>query len=173
MKIRQLCLLSLFAALICALSVFTIPIGAIPISLGSFAVYITSICLGKKGALSVLIFLLLGAIGLPVFSGFRGGPEVLFGPTGGYLFGYLPCTLIIGAARDKWRGNPLPLLISMVIGTVILYTAGAMQYAFISGTPFFSALLYCALPFLPGDALKLLAAWFFSLKTKVIRHLKF
>ncbi|MBQ7288852.1 MAG: biotin transporter BioY [Clostridia bacterium] len=171
MKYRILCLTALFAALLCLLSPLSLPAGSIPVSLGSLAVYITSIYLGKRGTLSVIVFVLLGIIGLPVFSGFRGGLDVVTGLTGGYILGYIPCAWIVGFARDKWKGKPLLLLLFMGIGTAVLYGFGSLQYALLGGIPFKTALWSGVLPFLPGDAAKMLAALFLSGRVKNIHAL--
>ena len=97
MKIKDITAISLMAALMCILAPFSLPIGPIPLSLSTFAVYLAAGLLGKKrGTMAVLIYILLGAIGLPVFSGFSGGIQKLFGVTGGYIIGYLPCVYISG-----------------------------------------------------------------------------
>lgn len=168
MKYKNVCLVALFAALICVLSPLSIPIGAVPLSLATLVVYITSACLGKKGTLSVLVFILLGAIGLPVFSSFQGGFSVITGLTGGYILGYVPCAFVTGFASDRWQRKPLPLLLSMLTGTVILYAVGTLQYMLLSGNPLLPSLLACVVPFLPGDAVKILAALLLAIKIKNI-----
>lgn len=172
MKYKTLCLTALFAALLCITSPFTVPIGAVPLSLATLSVYITSICLGKRGALSVLVFILLGAVGLPVFSSFRGGFQMLTGLTGGYILGYLPCAFVIGLASDRWQRKPLPLLLSLLLGTAILYAVGTLQYMLLSHNPLPAALLTCVVPFLPGDAIKVLAALLLSLRINKLRIFK-
>ena len=95
-KIKDIVLISLFSAIIVICSLITIP-SVIPFTLQTFALFTIIGILGtKKAFLSVLLYLLLGAVGLPVFSGFRGGIGHLFGVTGGYLLGFLLTTLISG-----------------------------------------------------------------------------
>ena len=104
-NIRQLCLIGLFAAIICISAPFSIylPLSPVPISLATFTIYFCSIVAGMKcGTISVAIYILLGLMGLPVFSGFTGGANRLMGPTGGYLLGYLFMALICGFFVDKW-----------------------------------------------------------------------
>lgn len=172
MKYKNLCLTALFAALLCVLSPLSIPIGAIPLSLATLAVYIASACLGKKGTLSVMVFILLGAAGLPVFSGFQGGFSVLAGPTGGYILGYIPCAFIIGFAADRWHRRRLSLLLAMLAGTVVLYAVGTLQFMRLSGNPLLPSLAVCVVPFLPGDAVKILAALLISAKLHTLRLFK-
>ena len=91
MKTRDLTLTALFAAILCVAAPFSIPVGPIPITLATFAIYLAAIVLGKKyGTLAVVIYILLGAVGLPVFSGFSGGFQKIVSATGGYIIGYIP-----------------------------------------------------------------------------------
>ena len=85
MKYKFLCLSALFAAIISALSPITLSFGPVPFSIASFLVYITSLILGKRGVISVTVYVALGAVGLPVFSGFRGGLDFILGPLGGFI----------------------------------------------------------------------------------------
>ena len=151
------------AALICVAGPLTVPIGPVPISLASFAVYLAGALLGwKSGAAAVAIYLLLGMVGLPVFSGFSGGLAKLAGVTGGYLVGYLPCALITGlGAPDPSdpAGKPVwTLPLCMVAGTAVLYALGTAWFMAQSGNTLAASLGMCVLPFLPGDAIKIIAA---------------
>ena len=95
-ELRFLTTTALFAALLCVTAPFSISIGPIPISLATFTVYVAALVCGwKGGCLAVAAYLVLGAVGLPVFSGFMGGFERLVGPTGGYLIGYIPCAITV------------------------------------------------------------------------------
>ena len=123
----QLTLTAVMAAVICVLGPISmaIPISPVPISLASMAVYLAVTVLGMKlGTLSCLIYLLLGLVGLPVFSGGSAGAAKLFGPTGGYLVGYLFLALIAGAfvgryTENKWKSIAFAAL-GMVLGTMVL-----------------------------------------------------
>ena len=163
MKTRDLTIIAVMAALICVAGPLSISIGPIPLSLASFAVYMAGAVLGaKKGTLAVGIYLLLGLVGLPVFSGFSGGFQKLIGVTGGYLVGYLPCAMITGlgafnasdsADRPLWR---LPLC--MVAGTAALYALGTAWFMAQTGNSLAASMGMCVIPFLPGDAAKIAAA---------------
>ena len=97
MKTKDMTLVAVMAALICVAGPLTVAVGPIPLSLCSFAVYLAGAVLGvKRGALAVALYLLIGAIGVPVFSGFSGGLQKLVGVTGGYLAGYLICAALTG-----------------------------------------------------------------------------
>lgn len=158
--LRFLTTTALFTAILCITAPFTINIGPIPISLATFSVYLASIVLGwKGGTLAVVAYLVLGAVGLPVFSNFMGGFERLIGPTGGYLIGYIPCAFTIGLISDaakKYRH--VFNILSMVLGTALLYALGTIWYMFISGNPLGYSLSVCVVPFLAGDFIKMACA---------------
>ena len=171
MKTKDMTLVAVMAALICVAGPMTVVIGPIPLSLCSFAVYLAGAVLGaKRGTLAVSLYLLIGIVGVPVFSGFSGGLQKLVGVTGGYLIGYLACAFLTGLgvkdggaeAAHRWK---LPLF--MVLGTVALYAVGTAWFMFQTKNSLVAALGMCALPFLPGDAIKIAAA---SLLARPIRR---
>ena len=101
-SITQIAVIGVMTAVICILAPFSLPIGPVPISFTNLAIYIALYVLGmKRGTISYLIYLLIGLVGVPVFSGFTGGPQKLFGPTGGYLIGFIPMAVIAGIVIDK------------------------------------------------------------------------
>ena len=102
--VRKMTEVAIFSALLCVISPFAIPIGSVSITLATFGVYLSGAVLGcKKGGAAVAVYLMLGFIGLPVFSGFMGGVQRLIGPTGGYLVGYIPCAMITGFFSRKFK----------------------------------------------------------------------
>jgi len=170
-KTVQMAEIAMMSAVLCIVSPFTIPVpvSPVPLSLATFAIYLAAMLLGaKKGVVCVLIYLLLGMAGLPVFSGFSGGIGVLLGPTGGYLIGYVPCVLVTGRMRRSkakrgslsgrwqmvWNG------ICMAMGTVVCYTFGTVWFLIVMGGTYtlLQALLVCVVPYLIFDAIKILAA---------------
>lgn len=161
----QLTLTAVMAAVICVLSPISlaIPVSPVPISLASMAIYLAVTVLGAKlGTLSCLIYLLLGLVGLPVFAGYTGGADKLFGPTGGYLIGYLFLALIAGAfvgrfTENKWKNIAFAAL-GMVLGTVVLYILGTAWLAYSAGMDFQAALWAGVIPFIPGDLVKMVIA---------------
>ena len=161
----QLTLTAVMAAVICVLGPISmaIPISPVPISLASMAVYLAVTVLGMKlGTLSCLIYLLLGLVGLPVFSGGSAGAAKLFGPTGGYLVGYLFLALIAGAfvgryTENKWKSIAFAAL-GMVLGTMVLYALGTAWLAYSAGMDFQAALWAGVIPFNPGDLVKMVIA---------------
>jgi biotin transport system substrate-specific component len=150
---------AVFAAVLCVISPFTIPIGPIPLSLATFAVYLAAAVLGwKYGTLSVLLYVLIGVIGVPVFSGFHGGFDRLVGPTGGFLIGYILCALTTGLTLLKRENKKWLYPAAMLAGTVMLYTLGTVWFIILTQSTLSAALLLCVVPFLPGDAIKIVLA---------------
>ena len=161
MKVKDMTLTAVTTALICIAGPVVIPAGPIPLSLATFAIYLAGAVSGRKrGTLAAALYLLIGIIGVPVFSGFSGGFQKLAGVTGGYLIGYLPCAFLSGfgaeLAAKKGRIRILPVM--MTAGTAVLYTLGTAWFMFQSGNTLGTALSLCVVPFLPGDAVKIAAA---------------
>lgn len=160
-NIHQITLTGLMTAVICLLAPFSlrIPISPVPISLGFLAIYFVVSVLGLKlGTLSVVIYILLGLAGLPVFTGFTGGPGQLFGPTGGYIIGYIFMAPICGFFVDKWEEKLLPCFLGMILGSVVCYLFGTLWLAYQASYTFPQALAAGVLPFIPADLVKLVAA---------------
>jgi biotin transport system substrate-specific component len=129
------------------------------------AVFMAGGILGAKyGALSQVVYILLGAVGLPVFAGFRAGVSVLAGPTGGYILGYVAAACVIGllCGRVKRSGilGTVILAASMILGILVCYALGTAWFMYATNTPLLAALGMCVFPFLIGDALKIVAASF-------------
>ena len=139
----------------------------IPINLALFAVHLCGALLGAKwGALSMAVYALLGAVGVPVFAGFGSGPAVLFGKTGGYIIGYILCAAIVGLLSCRLGFTFPKLCLSMVVGVAVCYVFGTAWFMVISGLNLATSLSYCVLPFLPGDAVKILLAAFLALRLR-------
>lgn len=159
MTVKKITSIGLMTAFLCIVAPWAVHIGPVPITLATFGIYLVSALLGTKYAImSVLIYLILGAVGVPVFSGFSGGAQRLVSMTGGYLLGYVPCTLAISLIISKAKRSFILYLVAMLTGTVILYIIGNAWYVWQTGTSFFAALGLCVVPFLPGDVIKLVAA---------------
>lgn len=161
--VKRIAVTAVLTAVICAISPWTIPVGPIPISLASFGVYIAACTIDwKTGTVSVVAYVAIGAIGLPVFSGGEGGFGKLAGPTGGYIIGYIFCTLIIGVLVDALGSRrtigKLFYPLSMIAGTAVLYAFGTAWYMWQTSAALGAALLVCVVPFLIGDAIKIALA---------------
>lgn len=149
-------MVALMAAVLCILAPFSIPIGPVPISLATFGLYLAVIILGRKKAIIVcLIYLLIGFVGVPVFSEFSGGPMKLLGPTGGYFLGYLLLTLIAGWFVDKFPGKWYMCALGLGIGTGTCYAVGTVWLTVQMGIDFSVALMVGVVPFLVGDFVKI------------------
>ena len=167
MKTKDLILISLFAAITVVLSFFTIPIGVVPISLQTFGVYLAGGILGKKNALfSILIYVLLGVIGLPVFSGsIKSGPAAIIGPSGGFIIGFIIAAFVIGYIVDlgynkhsNKSSKYFFISFGMIIGTLIIYILGVAQLIHYLKIDFLKAISLGVTPFLIGDGLKIVIA---------------
>ena len=150
---------SLFAALTAAGAFLAIPIGPVPIVLQNFFIFLTALLLGPRwAAASVAVYLLSGALGLPVFAGGTGGIGRFIGPTGGYLIGYLPAVWIIGWIAETGRHRAAFDLIGMCCGASIVYLFGVPWLKVLTGMSWATAVSVGLFPFLIGDALKIAAA---------------
>ena len=155
MSTRTLTLTAVLTALLCILGPVTLPLGPVPLSLTTALLMGMALLLGaRRSLLCCVVYLLLGLLGLPVFSGFHGGLGTLLGPTGGFLLGYLPLTFCCGIASEKTNSCLLQAL-AFMLSTALLYLLGTAWYARQAGTEFPAALAVCTLPFIPGDAVKI------------------
>ena len=158
---KELILCSLFAAIIAILSQISIPLPftTIPLTMQILAVSVTGLILGcKLSTISVLIYLLLGCIGIPVFAQFSGGVGILFGPTGGYLLGLPLMVYIIGLAKDK-SSYTIIIFLSLISGLIVVYIIGTLMFASITGNTIYQSILYCVAPFVLVDLIKLILAY--------------
>ena len=175
-KLVRLLLISLMAAVTAVCAWITIP-APVPFTLQTFAVFLTLVLLGgKDGTISVLLYLTVGATGLPVFSSFKGGVGVLAGPTGGYLFGFLVIGLLywlvtalyIGKAKEEngkeSKKRHIAELVTLACGLLLCYLFGTIWFLTATGgweaeNGIGSALMLCVVPFLLPDAVKLILAY--------------
>lgn len=158
---------ALMAALICALGPLAVPIGLVPVTLATLVLYLTVYLLGMKGAtVSVLVYLLLGAVGMPVFSGYQGGLAKLVGPTGGYLVGYIFLTLLSGWIMELGQRKILWTVVGMIVGTAVLYAFGTAWFVLMMQCELGYALSVCVMPFIPFDLVKIVLATAFG---KILR----
>ena len=155
---------SLFAGAMAICAWLAVPISDIGFTMQTFGVFLTLGLLGGKwGTVSIGIYLLMGLVGLPVFSGFRGGPGMLLGVTGGYLWGFLASGLVYWVLE---RFGKLP---AMIGGLLICYACGTLWFLQYSGGGIALVLLRCVVPYLIPDAIKLGLAW--SLSRRIARYL--
>ncbi len=158
---RRLVLIAMVTAITCIIAPFSIPIpvSPVPISLTNLILLISIYILGFKDAtISFLVYLLLGAFGLPVFSGFTGGMGKIAGPTGGYLIGFIFMTIIAGIFVERFANRRILIVTGMVLATLVAYFFGTVWLAFQMELPFTAALSIGVIPYLPGDTAKIILA---------------
>ena len=161
-KIKDIVLISLFSAIIVVCSFITIP-SAIPFTLQTFAVFLCLNILGaKKGIISILIYIFIGVVGLPVFSGFNGGIGALLNVTGGYIVGFIFSALIFWVITSVFnkKSRKIINLITSFMGLIVCYIFGTLWYILLfikngEAINFISAFTICVLPFIIPDILKI------------------
>lgn len=157
-KVYPLAMTAVMTAVTCVLAPMAIPIGPVPISFTNLAIYISLYILGwKRGTLSYLVYVLIGAVGVPVFSGFSGGLGKLFGPTGGYIIGFIPMAVLAGLVIDKYRNRGVQM-VAMIVGTAVCYAFGTAWFCVVMDSTVSAALAMCVFPFIPGDLAKMVIA---------------
>lgn len=164
---RDLVYSAIFAALIAICAWISIPM-TVPFTMQTFGVFVTvGILGGRRGSISVLVYLLLGAVGLPVFAGFKGGLGILLGNTGGYIVGFLCSALLMWGMERIFGRSRWVLLASMVLGLLACYAVGTVWYLFVyartTGPVGLATVLgWCVIPFLIPDAVKIALAMLIS-----------
>ena len=161
MKTKKLTTIGLFTAILCILGPISIvlPFSPVPVSLGTLGILLACVMLGaKNGLLCTAIYLLLGLVGLPVFTGFTGGAGKLLGPTGGYLIGYLFLAFIGGRLSEKWNSRLSLQAAGLFMGMLFCYLFGTLWLAFQAGMSPEAALWAGVFPYVPFDIAKIYAA---------------
>ena len=146
------------AAGLCVLAPWSLPFGPVALSAATLGVYlIAGLLPWRQATAAVGLYVALGALGVPVFAGFTGGFHRLVGITGGFLWGYIFCALVTGGLMSRFdRRWVTP--VALIAGTVALYATGTVWYVVQTAGSLAAALTVCVLPFLPGDAIKIIAA---------------
>jgi biotin transport system substrate-specific component len=159
LNVYQMAVIGVMTAVICILGPLSIPIGLVPISFTTLAIFIALYALGlKKGVLSIVLYIVIGLIGIPVFSNFSSGPAKLFGPTGGYIISYAFMALIAGYFIDRYSDKWYLCVTGMIIGSIVLYSFGTAWLAYQANLTAGAALAAGAFPFIPGDLAKIAIA---------------
>ena len=168
-KLNEMIKISMMTVVIIICAWITIPF-AVPFTMQTFGIFLTLMLLGgKNGTVSIVIYILLGMIGLPVFSGFNSGIGCMMGPTGGYIAGFVLCGLIYWMITVKAEKTAVRY-IALAIGLLICYTVGTMWLIYV-GTGaetmrFMQAFTVCVLPYIPFDILKLFLAGYIAKRLK-------
>lgn len=160
-QIHQNILCALFVALTAVCSQIIIPIQPVPITLGTLPAFLSGVILGKKyGALSMVVYILLGAVGVPVFSMGRAGFSVLVSPSGGFIVSWIAVSALIGWICEKYGKKFWTVAGAMAAGNLLCYAVGVSWVIALTGMGVWAALGACMFPFLPGDTAKILLGAF-------------
>ena len=157
---QNICIIALMAAITAILAQISIPMPmGVPLTMQTFAVTLAGVLLGsKRGGMAILVYVLLGAVGAPVFAGFSGGIQNLVGPTGGFIISFPIMAYVIGLGvemRNKKKG----MFVSMIIlGTVLNYVIGVIMFVLVMDSTVMTALTACVFPFIPTAVIKAVAA---------------
>lgn len=170
MKAKHMALCGLFTAVLAVCAWVSVPVGDIAVTLQTFGIFLTLGLLGGKyGSITVFVYLLLGAVGAPVFSGFRGGMGALLGTTGGYIFGFMLTSLTYWLLTS-FKDTPPIRLCAMVLGLLLCYGCGSAWYVwgYLGSNPLSlcAVLLKCVVPYLIPDGIKLFLAWVLTRRLK-------
>ena len=173
-KVYDMTYTAIFVVLIMICSWITIPFGTIPVTMQTFAVFLAvGVLGGKRGSLAVLIYLLMGCIGLPVYSGFQGGVGVLFGQTGGYLLGLVPMALLMWLLEVFFGKKVWAQMTGMVLGLLVCYAAGSAWFMLVymkntGDVGLGAVLLLCVVPFILPDLMKIGLAYFLTRRLRKV-----
>ena len=166
-SVKNLPKIALFTAIICIISPFTIPIGVVSISLTSLVIFLTCAVLSvRQATVAVIVYILIGLTGIPVFSSFTGGASAILGVTGGFIIGYVPCALVTGALLKAFENKKALYVITFIVGTLILYVFGVGYYVLAYQVTISVAILTCVVPFIVVDIIKIILA---SILTIIIK----
>ena len=175
--VRDICFISIFTAItaVCAPIGIPMPMG-VPFTMQTFAIPLAGVILGaKRGTLSVIVYILLGIIGVPVFTGFRGGFGVLFGATGGYIISFPVMALFAGISSDLCYKNKFGktktawiLAAGLILGSAINYISGMTVGKFVTSCDWTQALTIFVLPYIPTAVIKIILAGIFGVTIKKI-----
>jgi len=158
-RLKMLIVSALFAAIIGIMAQLTIPLPLVPITGQTLAVGLAATILGKRyGTISVLVYILLGIVGLPVFSGMSSGLGVVFGPTGGYIIGFIPAAIFIGWFLERFGFNVTNGIIANIVGMIITLAFGAVWLKFVAELSWMAALTGGVTPFIIGGIIKAVLA---------------
>lgn len=157
-SVKEICFIAVFAAVIAVVSQISIPMPlGVPMTLQTLIIPIAGIVLGTKcGTAAVTVYILIGAVGMPVFAGFKGGVGALFGMTGGFIISFIFMALAAGIGFQK--GKKITLWAGLVIGAVINYAFGTVWFSIVTGATLVDGFTACVLPFIPTAVIKIILA---------------
>ena len=157
-SVNDLCMMGIFTAVIAVMSQIMIPMPyGVPMTLQTLAIPMAGIMLGsKKGTLATIIYMLVGAVGVPVFAGFAGGLGIVFGPTGGFIMSFPILAFAAGIGAEK--NNKWSIWIGLVAGVIINYICGVIYFSLYTSNDLITSFTACVLLFIPTDIVKIITA---------------
>ena len=167
-SVQDICSIALCTAVIAIMAQISIPMPlGVPMTMQTFAITLAAVVLGyKKGGISTLIYVLMGAVGIPVYAGFAGGFQHIAGPTGGFIISFPVMAFIIGLGVDKFRNVKGGFLICLILGTLINYVIGVLMFCLLTQSPVSVGISACVLPFIPTAIIKAALASILGLKIR-------
>jgi len=156
-SIYDLCMMGVFAAIIAVMAQIIIPLPyGVPITLQTLAIPLAGVVLGsKRGTITTILYILIGAVGVPVFAGFTGGLGIVFGPTGGFILSFPFLALAAGIGAEK--NNRWWLWGGIIVGVLVNYICGVVYFSIFTSNDLITSFVACVLVFIPGDILKITA----------------
>lgn len=160
LSVQDMCMIGVSTAIIAIMAQISIPMPAgVPLTMQTFAITLIAIVLGaKNSALATLIYVLIGAIGIPVYANLKGGAGIVVGPTGGFLMTFPIMALLIGLGADFYKKNKAWLIVGILVGTVVNYIGGILWFCFVAKSSFWVGFDACVAPFIPTAILKAVLA---------------
>lgn len=157
---KDICSIALFTAIIVIMAQISIPMPmGVPMTMQTFAITLAAVVLGAKlSTYSTLIYLLLGAVGVPVLAGFSGGLDKFVGPTGGFLISFPLMAFIIGFGVEHRKAFKGAYVVALVVGTVANYVVGVVMFCILTKSPVITGITACVVPFIPTAILKAILA---------------
>ena len=161
--------IAVMAALICVCSWIVVPMPQIPFTMQTFAIFFALEFVGGRNATAAyFVYIFLGCVGVPVFSGFKGGVGHLVGPTGGYLLGFVFSCIIFWIFEKRAANRPLLHILSLALGLLVCYGAGTIWFVMVTKSTFASALMLCVVPYIGPDVVKIALAFLLGRKLKKV-----
>lgn len=159
-SVRDICYVGLFTAVIAIMAQISIPMPlGVPMTMQTFAITLAAVVLGSKlSGISCIVYLLIGMVGIPVFSNFSGGIGKLVGPTGGFLISFPIMAFIIGLGVEHRKAFKGAFVVALVVGTVMNYVIGVLMYCVLTKNGVMAGITACVLPFIPTAVIKAVLA---------------
>ena len=166
MNTRDICMMALFTAFTAVMAQISVPMPlGVPMTMQTFAIMLAGMVLGaRKGFVSVLVYVLLGIVGVPVFAKLSGGLGIVFGPTGGFILSFPLMAWIVGLGAE--RGGAAAVTVGLIAGTVVNYAGGMLMFCLFTGQSMETAFMACVFPFIPTGVIKAVMAALIGMKLR-------